>query len=188
MKRLVTNITLLAFALAPLGAEAKLQVEEIQPPHWWAGMTGQTLQLQVYGPGIRDAEVHVDYPGVALDSVARLDGSDNWQYIYLTLSPDVKPGDIKLKWNLDGETTTVDYPLLKRKASKGAKGFSSADVLYLIMPDRFADGNPENNEPSGLKHPVKVERENLNRRQGITPSTISPGGSSRRSKTSFPRN
>lgn len=152
--------------LLPLAAEAKLQVEEIQPPHWWAGMKSNPLQLQVFGDEVRNAEVSVDYPGVTLDSVARLDGSDSWQYIYLNISPEAKPGNIKLTWTLGSEKVSRDFKLKKRSEMKGAQGFTSADVLYLIMPDRFADGNPSNNEPDGMRNPVKVNRENLNGRHG----------------------
>lgn len=154
------------FALVPAGAEAKLQIEEVQPPHWWAGMKTNPLQLQVYGQDVKNATFSVDYPGVTVDSIARLDGSDSWQYVYLNISPEAKPGTIKLTWTLDGTKQVVDYPLLSRKEMKGAQGFSSADVLYLLMPDRFADGDTTNNEPASLKNPAKVDRANLNVRHG----------------------
>lgn len=152
--------------LGILSAYAGFSVEQIQPPHWWVGMKNSSLQLQIFGKDIKNAKLTVDYPGVSLDSVARLDGSDDWQYVYLDISPAAKPGNIPLEWNLDGKNLTVEYPLLARKEMKGAKGFSSSDVLYLIMPDRFADGNPANNEPEGLNNPAKVDRGNLNVRHG----------------------
>ena len=166
MRTQAIAIAAILFALAPAGAEAKLQIEEIQPPHWWAGMHSNPLQLQVYGEDVKEARLTVDYPGVRLDSVARLDGSDSWQYVYLDITPEAKPGDITLKWTLDGEEQTVKYPLLPRKEMKGAQGFSSADVLYLLMPDRFADGDTTNNNPAGLRNPAKVDRGNLNVRHG----------------------
>ena len=159
-------IALTVFALAPSWAEAKLQIEEIQPPHWWAGMTDRTLQLQVYGKDVKNARLSIDYPGVKLDSIARLDGSDSWQYVYLTISPEAKPGLIPMKWKLGNEEVTKEYPLLQRKEMKGAQGFSSSDVLYLLMPDRFADGDTTNNEPPGMKNPAKVDRSKLNVRHG----------------------
>lgn len=163
-KEIIAVLTV--FALAPTWAGAKLQIEEIQPPHWWVGMKDTSLQLQVYGNDIKNAELKIDYPGVRLDSVVRLDGSDSWQYVYLTVSPDAKPGEIPLKWKLGKETVTRKYPLLKRKEMKGAQGFTSADVLYLLMPDRFADGNPANNEPKGLNNPSKIDRAKPNSRHG----------------------
>lgn len=129
-------------------------------------MKTSTLQLQIYGEDIKNSRLTVDHPGVTLDSVASLDGSDCWQYAYLTVSPQAKPGDILLKWTSDGQTVEKKYPLLARKPMKGAQGFTSADVLYLVMPDRFADGDTTNNQPSGLRNQAKVNRENLNMRHG----------------------
>ncbi|MDE5868654.1 MAG: cyclomaltodextrinase N-terminal domain-containing protein, partial [Muribaculaceae bacterium] len=57
-------------------------VNEIQPPHWWVGMKDSSLQLQIYGKDVRQSDVKINYPGVRLDSVARLDGSPDWQYLY----------------------------------------------------------------------------------------------------------
>lgn len=167
MKKSLLISILCVFALALPGVGAKLQIEQIQPPHWWAGMKDASLQLQVYGEGIKNAELTVKpYPGVRLDSVARLDGSDNWQYVYLNISPEAKPGNIELIWKKGKETIKEKYPLLPRKEMKGAQGFTSADVLYLLMPDRFADGDLTNNEPEGLKNPASVNRDNLNGRHG----------------------
>ena len=166
MKNLITSFLFLSFISCAGNAYATLAVEEIHPPHWWTGMKNPTLQLQVYGENIKDATFSVDYPGVKVDSVARLDGSDCWQYVYLNISPKAKPGEMTLRWKKDGEETTVKYSLLPRKEMKGAQGFSSADVLYLLMPDRFADGDTTNNNPQGLRFPAKVDRNNLNVRHG----------------------
>ena len=129
-------------------------------------MKNSSLQLQIYGHDIRNADFSVSYPGVKVDSVVRLDGSPNWQYVYLDITPDARPGEMTLNWSLDGRTVSVPYLLKQRSPMKGAQGFSSADVLYLVMPDRFADGNPDNNEPEGLNFPARVNRENLNVRHG----------------------
>lgn len=153
-------------ALTAFSAGARISVDEIQPPHWWTGMKSTQLQLQVYGNDIKNTDFSLDYPGVTVDSVARLDGSDNWQYIYLSISPDARPGEMKLTWTSGKEKVVRKYQLRQRKPMKGAQGFSSADVLYLIMPDRFADGNPANNEPKNLNHKAKVDRNNLNVRHG----------------------
>ena len=166
MKFLPHIICGISFALTALPAGAKLSVEEIQPPHWWCGMKNTQLQLQIYGDDIRDAHFSVSYPGVAVDSVVRLDGSDKWQFVYLDISPQAAPGVMDLTWSLNGEKVVKKYELRARKPMKGAQGFSSADVLYLVMPDRFADGNPDNNRPEGLRNPAQVNRENLNGRHG----------------------
>lgn len=165
MKRILTSLICLTAIFSGMKA-SELKIEEIHPPHWWAGMKTNPLQLQIFGKDIKNAQLSVNYPGVSIDSVARLDGSDDWQYVYLDISPDAKPGNIPMTWRSGNESVTIDYPLLSRKEMKGAQGFTSADVLYLIMPDRFADGDTSNNEPAGLRNPAKVDRSNLNVRHG----------------------
>lgn len=147
-------------------AVSKMSVTEVQPPHWWTGMKDQTLQLQIYGKNIREADFAVNYPGVRLDSVVRLDGSPNWQYVYLTITPEAQPGKMKLSWK-DGKHRIVkDYELRKRTPQRGARGFNSGDVLYMIMPDRFSDGDQSNNDVVALKNRVKADRSNPNTRHG----------------------
>ncbi|MDE6683243.1 MAG: cyclomaltodextrinase N-terminal domain-containing protein, partial [Muribaculaceae bacterium] len=147
-------------------ASLAFEVKEIQPPHWWAGMKDSSLQLQVFGRDIRPADVRIDYPGVTLDSVARLDGSPDWQYLYLSISPDAKPGKFKIEWKEGKKKLSREYELKARREQRGAKGFSSADVLYMVMPDRFSDGDVSNNNSSSLRNPVGADRSNPNRRHG----------------------
>lgn len=160
-KYLLAFLSLSAFANA-----YPFSVERIDPPFWWVGMKNTSLQLQIHGDDIKSAKFSVDYPGVTVDSVARLDGSPNWQYVYLNISPETKPGMMKLQWEEGGKTETKEFELKSRKLQKGAQGFSSADVLYLIMPDRFADGNPDNNVVESMNYPAKVDRQNPNVRHG----------------------
>lgn len=142
------------------------EVEKIDPPYWWTGMKDTSLQLQIKGKDIKGAEFNVNYPGVKVDSVVRLDGSDNWQFIYLTIGPTTPAGTMKLEWKENGETISRNFELKQRKQQKGAQGFTSADVLYLIMPDRFADGDTTNNVIPSMMHPEKVDRSNPNLRHG----------------------
>lgn len=129
-------------------------------------MQDTSLQLQVYGANIRPAEFSLDYPGVTVDSVVRLDGTPNWQYIYLTVSPEARPGVMKFQWKEGKKKISKDYELRARREQRGAQGFTAADVLYMVMPDRFANGNPSINDVTSLRHHVKVDRENPNTRHG----------------------
>lgn len=158
-------ITLLT--LASIYAYADIKVEKIDPPHWWVGMNDSTLQLQVYGDNIRNAEVDIDYPGVKIDSIARLDGSDNYQFIYLTISENTKPGKLQLQFKDGKKKIKSNFELRQRNSNpKGGQGFDAGDVLYMIMPDRFADGNPQNNKVESMRFPVGADRNNLNVRHG----------------------
>ncbi|MDE6338945.1 MAG: glycoside hydrolase family 13 protein [Muribaculaceae bacterium] len=155
-----------AVAIASAASASAPAAVEIQPPHWWVGMKNTSLQLQVHGDNIREAEFSVKYPGVTVDSVVRLDGSPNWQYVYLNISPDAKPGVMKLEWKSGKKKITGNYELRARKHQRGAQGFSAADVLYMVMPDRFANGDESINDVASLRHHVAVDRENPNTRHG----------------------
>ena len=160
-------IVVILLAFANLMASARIVVDKIDPPHWWVGMNDSSLQLQVYGKDIKSADVVVDVDGVKIDSVARLDGSDDYLFLYLNIADDVKPGDIPVVFKKDKKQLKINYNLRSRAAElKGAQGFSAADVMYMIMPDRFADANPQNNKVDSMKFPVGANRQNLNVRHG----------------------
>ncbi|HAT62646.1 MAG TPA: alpha-amylase [Prevotella sp.] len=139
-------IFLLSVFLCALHMNAFAKVDKIEPTDWFVGMKNPSLQLMVYGKNIRKAEFSVDYPGVKVDSVVRLD-SPNYLFVYLNIK-DAKAGTMKLKF--DG--STVKYQLKNREISGNSrKGFTNADVLYMLMPDRFANGNPKNDKIKGLR-------------------------------------
>lgn len=166
MKRLSFYILSMICGMASAMGASTFSVEKIDPPHWWVGMNDNSLQLQVYGNRIGESDFKVLTPGVAIDSVVAPSESGNWQYIYLTISPTMEPGNIELEWVQGKKKIKKEYPLRARKAQRGAKGFTSADVLYLVMPDRFADANPSNNRLQQLKFNAEVDRLNPNIRHG----------------------
>ena len=128
---------------------AQVKIDRIEPANWYAGMKDPSLQLMVYGKGIKTADVTTDYPGAKVDSIVRLD-SPNYLFVYLNLQG-AKPGTIKLNFTNNGKKKTIDYQLKQRAmAGEDHKGFSNADVLYLLMPDRFANGNPKNDVVKGM--------------------------------------
>ena len=126
-------------------------VTRIDPTNWYADMQDPTLQLMVYGKDIKFADVTTDYPNVKIDSLVRLD-SPNYLLVYLNLKG-AKPGDITLTFtNKNGKKTTKNLQLKKREmAGTERKGFDISDVLYMLMPDRFANGNPKNDVIKGME-------------------------------------
>lgn len=169
MKKLTfSSLAAIALSMAATASAAapSLAVDKIDPPHWWTGMNSSSLQLQVHGRNVRAADFSVNYPGVTVDSVVRLDGSPDWQYVYLNIAPDTKPGTMALQWKEGKKTVKRQYQLRARRPMRGAQGFDSSDVLYLVMPDRFANGNEHNDVISTMRYPAKVDRKNLNVRHG----------------------
>ena len=126
-------------------------VTRIDPTNWFADMQDPTLQLMVYGKDIKFADVTTDYPNVKIDSLVRLD-SPNYLLVYLNLKG-AKPGEINLTFsNKNGKKTTKKFQLKVREmAGADRKGFDISDVLYMLMPDRFANGNPKNDVIKGME-------------------------------------
>lgn len=160
-------LTVALFAGVSITTLAGTLVSKIDPPHWWAGMHDKSLQLQVYGPDIKHSEVELaKYPGVSIDSVVRLDGSDNYLFVYLNVSDAARPGKLNFTFKEGKKKSNVAYELKERSPQKGAQGFDASDVLYMVMPDRFADGNPNNNKVTSMRFPVGADRTDLNVRHG----------------------
>ena len=140
MKKFLLALTLMAQVFQ---ANAQVKINKIDPTDWYVGMKDPTLQLMVYGQGICDAEVSTDYPGVKVDSLVRLD-SPNYLLVYLNLDG-AKAGQLPLTFTLKGKKKKVSYTLRDREMSGEQRmGFTNRDVLYMLMPDRFANGNAKN--------------------------------------------
>ena len=125
------------------------KIDRIEPANWFAGMKNASLQLMVYGQGIGAAEVTTDYPGVAVDSIVRLE-SPNYLLVYLNLSG-AQPGTMQLKFGVGRKTLKKAFELKAREmAGEAHRGFTNADVLYMLMPDRFASGRADNDQIKGM--------------------------------------
>ena len=157
MKKIIISLALI---LSSMTMQAATKIDHIEPENWYVGMKNSSLQLMVYGKNIRDSRVSVNYPGVKIDSLVRLD-SPNYLFVYLNLSG-AKPGNMVL--NIDGKK--VNYPLKARTMSGDKRiGFDISDVLYMLMPDRFASGRNITKPMKGL-NPYVVDRSKPSLRHG----------------------
>jgi glycosidase len=141
MRRLI--ILIIFFTSLSAGISAA-QISRVEPPFWWAGMKSPELQIMVYGPGIGNCIVKLDqYPDVTITKTVK-SSNQNYLFIYLKIGNTAKPGTLKLRFTGEGTNILQEYKLLNREQREGAEGFDSKDVLYLIMPDRFANGDTSN--------------------------------------------
>jgi glycosidase len=129
-------------------------VDRIEPPHWWVGMQDTQLQLMVHAPGVArtHARLKAAPAGVRLKGSRRLD-SDNYLFIDLDIGKAAKPGTLTLEFvAADGQTVATQAIPLHARApgSEQRQGFDSRDTIYLIVPDRFANGDPANDNAGGL--------------------------------------
>ena len=146
MKKILTALLL----GTTLSMNAAVKIDKIEPGNWFADMKDASLQLMVYGEGIKTADVTTDYPGVKIDSLVRLD-SPNYLLVYMNLEG-AQPGKMVLNFTQGKSKKKVEYEL-KAREMKGEdrKGFSNADVLYMLMPDRFASGRTDNDQIKGMQ-------------------------------------
>lgn len=157
---------LFVFALTCLnvfGAQGSI-IKKTAPEFWWAGMKNPELQILLYGEQISNADVTLTGKGVILKEVVKQE-NPNYLLLYLDLTEaDAQTLTIHLKQGK--KLTEIPYEL-KARVRKGEdiKGFTAEDVLYLIMPDRFANGNQENDIIKGMKESA-TDRNNLYARHG----------------------
>ena len=137
------------FLLCVVSMSAAVKIDRIEPTNWYVGMKDASLQLMVYGKNVRDANVKINYPNALVDSIVKLD-SPNYLLIYLNLNG-AKAGEMPISFTLNGKTEKVKYQLKNREmAGDKHKGFTNEDVLYMLMPDRFANGNTKNDQLTGM--------------------------------------
>lgn len=124
-------------------------VHKIEPPNWWVNYTPE-LTLLLTGENLFGARVKSASKSV---SVLGSEGSANGHYLFVRLkisSLSLRPEILQLRLNSASGSTSIQLPLLRRADSRGRfEGFNRDDVIYLIMPDRFADGDPSNDQPPG---------------------------------------
>jgi glycosidase len=129
-------------------------------------MKDNSIQLLVKSPlpEFNKSEVSVNYKGITLDKVNRL---DNGKYLALdiTISPDTKPGVAIFEFKTGKKAQKVNWPVSARNSGKLAQGITSEDFIYLAMPDRFSNGDPTNDKIKGLKH-QSLNRDSIFERHG----------------------
>ena len=121
-------------------------VERMDPPFWYTGMKNPEVQVMLYGKDIAEADFSLkDYPGVTVKEVAKV-ANPNYLFVYLDVDNTAKPGTLTFNLKEGRKTTEQHFELRPRNTKTGAQGFTTKDVLYLIMPDRFANGDPTNDD------------------------------------------
>ncbi|WP_241077777.1 glycoside hydrolase family 13 protein [Flavimarina sp. Hel_I_48] len=116
------------------------QLKRVEPPFWWSGMHMEELQILLYGDSISDYEVSSD-----VLEITEVKSTENPNYLFVTIkAKDVKPGEYSFRFKKGGNTGFIQQYVIKKRRENSAlrNGFNSSDMIYLLMPDRFANGNP----------------------------------------------
>lgn len=161
-----TLILLIVFLFSWGGGQnaRAMEIKKVAPSFWWAGMKNPELQILLYGEDLALSDVSVSGEGIYLKEVVRQD-NPNYLLLYLDLS-EAKGQTFQILLKNGKKKLQVPYELKSRmQRGEDVKGFTSEDVLYLIMPDRFANGNSNNDVVDEMRE-KKVDRTDSFARHG----------------------
>ena len=161
LKKLSLFVAMCVMGLTSAFAQS---VDRVEPLFWWSGMKNPELQLMVYGENIAAYRPSISREDVVLKSCVTLE-SPNYMLIYLDISK-AAPGTFDIVFQDGKKKFTYPYELKQRKDStEDIQGYDSSDVLYLVMPDRFANGDPSNDQIE-MEAEYKVDRSKFLARHG----------------------
>lgn len=163
MRNLFTSLLLVA-SLQVFSQIPKL--ERVEPMSWWVGMHNPKLQLLVHGDQIANSTVQLNYAGVSLVKVNKVE-NPNYLFLDLEISPEAKAGKFPITFAQKGKKNlTYTYELKNRDKTPGRiQPVTAKDVIYLLMPDRFANGDPSNDVVKGLAE-TALNRDSMYYRHG----------------------
>lgn len=151
MKKLLFTLLLAAF-LFPAAAQKKAVplFEHVEPPFWWTTMKDRSLQILLHNSKVNVAEygVTLSYPGVTLTEVRKVE-NPHYLFLYLTIGNEAQPGMLSFVLTQGKKKFNLAYELKAKPNTSPRPALSSADVVYLLMPDRFANGDAKNDTLPG---------------------------------------
>ena len=169
-KMLKTVFLILILLISPVsvvvfGETNDVVIERVEPPHWWVGMNNTELELLIYGKNIGELQPSINYDGVKIVDIVK-PGNKNYQFVKLVINSEAEPGTFLISFKKeDKQVLSTEYALKQRVAGSALrKSFGPEDVFYLLMPDRFANGNPENDSVEEMIE--KANRTNKDGRHG----------------------
>ena len=138
-------------------------IERVEPPNWWIGMKTNDLQILVYGNSINDLIPKINNSNIELTSYEKVQ-NENYLFLNISLSENAKPDEVEIDFYK--KNVVVDryvFSLIDReKNASNVEGFNSSDVMYLITPDRFANGDSTNDDIKSM-----YERPNREYNRGL---------------------
>ncbi|MFK8105440.1 MAG: glycoside hydrolase family 13 protein [Saprospiraceae bacterium] len=149
MKKILFLLFLLNCSLALRAQSSSLKVE---PANWWVDMQHHEIQLLVYGKNIGQCQAQISHPSVSLTKSVTVPNPD-YLFLYLEINEATRAGTVPIQfYEQEKKLHTYDFVLHERAADRAEiEGFNTSDVMYLITPDRFANGDPTNDNIEGMK-------------------------------------
>ncbi len=145
--------SVIAFLVLVASAQAATTVTKVDPPNWWTGHTLNPVQILLTGSDLANATVTAP-TGLSIKT-RQISRDGRYLFAYLDIPKSAKPGTYKFQIKSPAGTASFDFRLDQPVATKGRfQGLSADDTIYLLMPDRFANGDPSNDSPAGLGAPA----------------------------------
>lgn len=165
MKHKLYTTLFLIFLASQLLAQIP-DLERVEPAFWWVGMKNPKLQLIVHGKNIAARSVILNYPGVKLVQVNKVE-NPNYLFLNLEISPSAKTGSFPIVFSSAGKQyLQFKYELKARNLLANlAQGVTSKDLIYLLMPDRFSNGDPNNDVVKSMEE-TTLNRDSIYHRHG----------------------
>ena len=126
----------------------QIVINKIEPPNWWTGMKLNKIQLMVYGENLNDINAEFNDPALKVRSVHKIENK-SYAFIDVIIPDNLPAADYTLILSRGKDKASVTFPIYKKEKGKRYQGFSTADVIYLLMPDRFANGDTTNDKVPG---------------------------------------
>ena len=160
------RLTILLFVLLSANVWAQSKFDHVEPMFWWVGMKNPKLQILVHGKDISGYTAAINYPGVKLIESHKVE-NPNYLFIDLEIAADTKAGKFPITFLENGKKkSTYTYELKTRDASASRiQGVTDKDFIYLLMPDRFSNGDKSNDKVKGLAEQT-LDRKALYTRHG----------------------
>jgi glycosidase len=144
-----TFFTKLQAQQSPSSSSNSPEIVKVEPPSWWAKHTINPVRLLVRGKNLSGARVRSNKPGIQTSAV-RINRAGTYLFVNVKIDPSARPGSYPLSVITSGGTATIPFTIEAPLATNTHyQGINNSDVIYLIMPDRFADGDQSNNIPPG---------------------------------------
>lgn len=126
----------------------KLVINKVEPPNWWTGMKWNNVQLMIYGENLKGIKANFSDSRIKIKKIHDAE-SASYSFIDIQIPHNLPAGYYTLTISKDNSTSKISFPILKRDKGIRHQGFSNNDVIYLLMPDRFANGDVNNDSIPG---------------------------------------
>jgi len=151
MKKKIFAILAFHYFTAYAAVSQTFNIERADPPFWWAGMKNPTLEIMFKGKNIQDYTVSIDKTGITVEKLIKAENPD-YVFLKLNIAAETISGKFPVKFTKGTSTYTYEYELKERKINTlEHQGVSSSDFIYLIIPDRFANGDEANDHIAGMQ-------------------------------------